>query len=102
MRQILVLGLLAAICWWIYDSRFATPVQAAPGDGTAGANAAAPATPARPLSELLGAGNAASGAPNAADPAVGNPGGPAVSPAASPAATPNAATPQSALDAAGQ
>ncbi|MCR9245550.1 MAG: L,D-transpeptidase family protein [bacterium] len=31
MRQILVLGLLAAIGWWIYDGWFVTPAQAGPG-----------------------------------------------------------------------
>ncbi len=93
MRQILVLGLLAAVCWWIYDSYFVPTAQAG-GDPVGGVvddsgahrNGQVPGGPAAGgntmqtsgFSELLGRGSpqqptanaAADGAENAAPPAT--------------------------------
>lgn len=83
MRQILVLGLLLAIGWWVYDSYFVDATQAASPSGGPGA-AVGEQVPRSPLAELIGQGGER-GAEPAADP------GRASAPA-----------PQAALDADGQ
>lgn len=52
MRQLVVLGLLALVGWWVYGTWFAAPAEAAPGAPEAGASAAA--KPHQPMAAVVG------------------------------------------------